>query len=58
MHRIEDFGNLPEAIDNNVLSCNRCVNICTFSKDNRYLILSLRVNRTFPEKGDLLMYQL
>lgn len=58
MHRIEDLGNLPEAIDNNVLSCNRCVNICTFSKDNRYkyLILSLRVNRTLPEKGDLLMY--
>lgn len=40
MHRIEDFGNLPKAIDNNVLSCNRYVNICTFSRNNRdkYLI--------------------
>lgn len=43
MHRIEDFGNLPEAIDNNVLSCNRYVNICTFSRKQSIQVFNFMI---------------
>lgn len=43
MHRIEDFGNLPEAIDNNVFSCNRYVNICTFSRKQSIQVFNFMI---------------